>query len=49
MASRDPRVAWSLEWMVEAETEPTRERRIARGVEWLADGKSRNWKYEKPR
>ena len=35
-----------LEWIVEAKTEPTRERRIATAVGWLTDGKSRNWKYE---
>lgn len=36
-----------LEWIVEARRPETRARRIAQAVEWLADGKKRNWKYEK--
>ncbi len=36
-----------VEWIVEAKQEATRERRIATASEWLAKGKSRNWKYEK--
>lgn len=35
-----------LEWVLEAKREETRAKRIAQAVEWLADGKSRNWKYE---
>lgn len=35
-----------LEWITEAKQAATRERRIAQAVEWLADGKKRNWKYE---
>lgn len=35
-----------LEWITEAKTEGTRAKRIAQAVEWLADGKKRNWKYE---
>ncbi len=38
-----------LEWIVEARTETTRDRRIATAIEWLAEGKSRNWKYERPK
>ena len=34
-------------WIAEAKTEPTREKRLATTVEWLAEGKSKNWKYEK--
>jgi hypothetical protein len=34
-----------LEWLLEAKTEPTRERRLAQAVEWIAEGKQRNWKY----
>lgn len=34
-----------LEWITEAKREETRDRRIAQSVEWIADGKSRNWKY----
>ncbi len=35
-----------LEWILGAKREETRARRIAQAVEWLAEGKSRNWKYE---
>lgn len=35
-----------LEWVLQARREDTRARRIAQAVEWLAEGKSRNWKYE---
>jgi uncharacterized protein YdeI (YjbR/CyaY-like superfamily) len=35
-----------LEWILDAKREDTRARRIAQAVEWLAEGKSRNWKYE---
>ena len=34
-------------WITEAKTEATREKRIATALEWLAEGKSRMWKYEK--
>jgi uncharacterized protein YdeI (YjbR/CyaY-like superfamily) len=34
-----------VEWIVEAKTEPTRDKRIATALEWMAEGKSRNWKY----
>jgi hypothetical protein len=36
-----------LEWIIEAKTDATRDKRIATSLEWLAEGKSRNWKYEK--
>jgi uncharacterized protein YdeI (YjbR/CyaY-like superfamily) len=36
-----------LEWITEAKREDTRARRIAQSVEWLAEGRKRNWKYEK--
>jgi uncharacterized protein YdeI (YjbR/CyaY-like superfamily) len=35
-----------LEWIVEAKRPETRAKRIVQAVEWLADGKKRNWKYE---
>jgi hypothetical protein len=35
-----------LEWILDAKREETRARRIEQTVEWLAEGKSRNWKYE---
>lgn len=36
-----------IEWIVEAKREDTRQRRVAQAVEWLVEGKSRNWKYMK--
>jgi uncharacterized protein YdeI (YjbR/CyaY-like superfamily) len=36
-----------VQWVTEAKTDETREKRLATTVEWLAQGKSRNWKYEK--
>jgi uncharacterized protein YdeI (YjbR/CyaY-like superfamily) len=36
-----------IEWITEAKTEETREKRIATTLEWLVEGKSRNWKYQK--
>ena len=35
-----------LEWITEAKQEATRQRRIAQALEWLGEGKSRNWKYQ---
>jgi uncharacterized protein YdeI (YjbR/CyaY-like superfamily) len=35
-----------VEWITEAKTEPTRNKRLATTVEWLAEGKARNWKYD---
>ncbi len=35
-----------VEWVEEAMREATRERRLAQTLNWLAEGKSRNWKYE---
>jgi len=35
-----------VEWVTEAKGEDTRARRLQTTVEWLAEGKSRNWKYE---
>lgn len=36
-----------VEWITEAKQEATRQRRLATAIEWLSEGKSRNWKYEK--
>jgi uncharacterized protein YdeI (YjbR/CyaY-like superfamily) len=36
-----------IQWIVEAKQEATRAKRIAQAVEWIAEGKSRNWKYER--
>jgi uncharacterized protein YdeI (YjbR/CyaY-like superfamily) len=35
------------DWVAEAKTDATRERRVAQSIEWLAEGKSRHWKYQK--
>jgi uncharacterized protein YdeI (YjbR/CyaY-like superfamily) len=35
-----------IEWIVEAKTEETRNKRLATTLEWLVEGKSRNWKYK---
>lgn len=35
-----------VDWIVEAKTDATREKRIATTLEWLAEGKRRNWKYQ---
>lgn len=34
-----------IEWITEAKREETREKRIAQAVEWMSEGKARNWKY----
>jgi uncharacterized protein YdeI (YjbR/CyaY-like superfamily) len=34
-----------VEWLTEAKTEDTRNRRLVQAVEWMAQGKPRNWKY----
>jgi len=36
-----------IEWIGEAKTDTTRQKRLATTLEWLAEGKRRNWKYEK--
>ena len=36
-----------VQWVIEAKQAATREKRIAQAVEWMAEGKKRNWKYEK--
>jgi len=35
-----------IDWIAEAKRDETREKRIAQAVEWLGEGKRRNWKYE---
>lgn len=37
-----------INWITEAKTETTRNKRMEQALEWLAEGKSRNWKYQKP-
>jgi uncharacterized protein YdeI (YjbR/CyaY-like superfamily) len=36
-----------VEWVTEAKTKETRNRRLATAVEWMSVGKVRNWKYIK--
>ncbi len=36
-----------VQWITEAKTEETRKRRMDTAIEWIAEGKGRNWKYEK--
>ena len=36
-----------VEWVTTAKGDETRERRLATAVEWMAEGKPRNWKYMK--
>lgn len=36
-----------IEWITEAKQDATRTRRLATAIEWIAEGKKRNWKYEK--
>lgn len=36
-----------IEWITEAKSEETRNRRIKTMLEWLEEGKPRNWKYMK--
>jgi uncharacterized protein YdeI (YjbR/CyaY-like superfamily) len=35
-----------VQWVTEAKTEETRNKRIASAIEMMAEGKSRNWKYK---
>ena len=35
-----------LEWIVDAKQDKTREKRITDAIQWLNEGKRRNWKYE---
>ncbi|HEY4099276.1 MAG TPA: YdeI/OmpD-associated family protein [Gemmatimonadales bacterium] len=39
-----------IEWITEAKTDATRTRRLATAMEWISEGKQRNWKYmQKPK
>jgi uncharacterized protein YdeI (YjbR/CyaY-like superfamily) len=35
-----------VEWVSDAKQDATRAKRLAMAIEWLAEGKRRNWKYE---
>ena len=34
-----------IEWITDAKSDDTRTRRLATAVEWMSEGKHRNWKY----
>jgi uncharacterized protein YdeI (YjbR/CyaY-like superfamily) len=36
-----------MAWIAGAKREETRRSRLATTITWLAEGKARNWKYEK--
>ena len=36
-----------VEWITEAKTPETRARRLATAIEWIDEGKGKNWKYER--
>ena len=36
-----------VEWVTEAKSDETRDRRLRTALMWMAQGKNRNWKYEK--
>ena len=36
-----------IDWIIEAKTEATRNKRLQQAVEWMAEGKIRHWKYAK--
>ncbi|MGN6394844.1 MAG: YdeI/OmpD-associated family protein [Mucilaginibacter sp.] len=36
-----------LEWFADAKSEATRQKRMEQALEWISEGKSRNWKYQK--
>jgi uncharacterized protein YdeI (YjbR/CyaY-like superfamily) len=35
-----------VEWLTEAKTEDTRDKRLAKAIEQMSEGKSRHWKYQ---
>ena len=35
-----------VDWITEAKRAETRSKRVAQAVEWIGEGKTRNWKYE---
>ncbi|HLW65064.1 MAG TPA: YdeI/OmpD-associated family protein [Gemmataceae bacterium] len=36
-----------IDWITDAKTDETRQRRLATAIEWMSEGKQRNWKYQK--
>jgi uncharacterized protein YdeI (YjbR/CyaY-like superfamily) len=35
-----------VDWIADAKRPETKEKRVAQAVEWIAEGKQRNWKYQ---
>jgi uncharacterized protein YdeI (YjbR/CyaY-like superfamily) len=35
-----------VEWIADAKRDETRDKRIATAIEWISEGKQRNWKYQ---
>ena len=35
-----------IQWITSAKREATRQKRLATAIEWISEGKSKNWKYE---
>ncbi len=35
-----------IEWFEDAKTDATRDKRMAQAIEWIAEGKTRHWKYQ---
>jgi uncharacterized protein YdeI (YjbR/CyaY-like superfamily) len=35
-----------LTWIIDAKSEATRQKRMEQAIEWMAEGKSRHWKYQ---
>ena len=35
-----------VEWLTDAKREETRHKRLTQAIEWMAEGKQRNWKYQ---
>jgi len=36
-----------LEWIIESKSDATRQKRMEQALEWISEGKSRHWKYQK--
>jgi uncharacterized protein YdeI (YjbR/CyaY-like superfamily) len=36
-----------VEWVTDAKSEATRNKRMEQAIEWMEEGKQRNWKYQK--
>lgn len=36
-----------ITWILDAKTETTRNKRMEQALEWISEGKGRNWKYER--